>query len=80
MRLLRFCKAVAITEAELLSDFTEETLSMITSGSSVEATNARMVTAFIRSRGQGMIDGEWQDLSDWELEDTKTSLARPLQK
>lgn len=62
----------SISEAELLSEFTEETLSMITSGSSVEATNARMVTAFIRSRGQGLVDGEWQDLSDWEIEDTKT--------
>jgi len=61
----------SITEAELLSEYTEETLSMITSGSSVESTNARMVTAFIRSRGQGLIDGDWQDLDDWELEDTK---------
>jgi hypothetical protein len=61
----------SITEAELLADYTEETLSMITSGSSVESTNARMVTAFVRSRGQGLIDGEWRDLSDWELEDTK---------
>lgn len=61
-----------ISEADLLSEFTEETLAMITSGSSVEATNARMVTAFIRSRGQGLVDGEWQDLSDWEMDDTKT--------
>jgi len=61
----------SITEAELLADYTEETLSMITSGSSVESTNARMVTAFIRSRGQGMVDGNWQDLIDWELDDTK---------
>ncbi len=61
-----------ISEADLLSEFTEETLAMITSGSSVEATNARMVTAFIRSRGQGLVDGEWQDLFDWEMEDTKT--------
>lgn len=60
-----------ITEAELLSDFTEETLGMITNGTSVEATNARMVTAFIRSRGQGLIDGGWHDLTDWEVDDTK---------
>jgi hypothetical protein len=61
----------AISEAELLSDFTEETLDMITSGTSVEAINARMVTAFVRSRGQGLIDDEWQDLTDWDIEDTK---------
>jgi hypothetical protein len=67
----------AISEAELLADFTDETLAMITSGTSVEATNARMVGAFMRSRGQGMIDGEWTDLSDWELDDTK-GLPRPI--
>jgi hypothetical protein len=65
---------------ELLSEYTEETLSMITSGSSVESTNARMVTAFIRSRGQGMIDGEWRDLSDWELEDTKNLPRKAVAK
>jgi hypothetical protein len=70
----------SISETELLSEFTEETLSMISSGSSVEATNARMVTAFIRSRGQGMIDGEWQDLPDWEIEDTKTLPRKAIAK
>ena len=61
----------SLSETELLSDFTDETMAMITGGASVEATNARMVTAFIRSRGQGKIDGEWSDLADWDLEDTK---------
>lgn len=70
----------SMSEAELLSDYTEETLSMITSGSSVEATNARMVTAFIRSRGQGLVDGEWQDLSDWDVEDTKALPRRAISK
>ena len=70
----------ALTEAELLSDYTEETLSMITGGTSVEATNARMVTAFMRSRGQGLVDGEWQDLSDWELDDTKSLPRKAIAK
>lgn len=70
----------SITESELLAEYTEETLSMITSGSSVESTNARMVTAFIRSRGQGLVDGEWQDLADWDLEDTKTLPRRSIAK
>ena len=70
----------SITEAELLSEYTEETLGMITSGSSVESTNARMVTAFIRSRGQGLIDGEWQDLADWEIEDTKNLPRKAIAK
>jgi hypothetical protein len=70
----------SITEVELLSEYTEETLSMITSGSSVESTNARMVTAFVRSRGQGLVDGEWQDLGDWDLEDTKALPRRAIAK
>lgn len=72
--------AGSITEAELLAEYTEETLSMITSGSSVESTNARMATAFVRSRGQGLVDGEWQDLVDWDLEDTKTLPRRAIAK
>lgn len=70
----------SITESELLSEYTEETLSMITSGSSVESTNARMVTVFIRSRGQGLVDGEWRDLKDWDLEDTKSLPRRIIAK
>lgn len=60
-----------MTEMELLSDFTEETLGMINSGGSVETSNARMVTVFIRCRGEGLIDGEWLPLDDWSIEDTK---------
>ena len=61
----------SLSEVDLLADFTEETLGMISSGSSMESSNARMATAFIRSRGQGLIDGEWKDISDWTIEDTE---------
>jgi len=61
----------ALSDVDLLADFTEETLGMISSGSSMEASNARMATAFIRSRGQGLIEGEWQDIGDWSQEDTE---------
>lgn len=70
----------SLSEAEILSEFTEETLEMITSGSSIESTNARMVTAFVRSRGQGLIDGEWRDLEDWEIEDTKNLPRKVIAK
>jgi hypothetical protein len=58
------------SEMDLLSDFTEETLSMIGSGGSVEGNNARLVTAFIRCRGEGLIDDVWTALPDWSIEDT----------
>lgn len=61
----------SLSEVDLLADFTEETLGMISSGSSMETSNARMATAFIRSRGQGLIDGEWKDINDWTIEDTE---------
>jgi len=61
----------SLSEVDLLADFTEETLGMISSGSSMEASNARMATAFIRSRGQGLIDSEWKDINDWTIEDTE---------
>lgn len=59
-----------ISELELLSDFTEETMAMISSGSSMEANNAKLVSAFMRCRGEGLIDEEWLRLSDWTQEDT----------
>jgi hypothetical protein len=59
-----------ISEMELLTDYTEETMNMITSSSSVEAMNARVVTSFMRCRGEGFIDDEWKTLSDWSAEDT----------
>ena len=61
-----------MTEMELLSDFTEETLSMINSGGSIETSNARMVSVFVRCRGEGLIGGEWLPLDDWSIEDTKS--------
>lgn len=60
----------SLDEMELLTDYTEETMAMISSGSSTEAINARMVTAFMRCRGEGFIDNEWVRLSDWAAEDT----------
>ncbi len=53
---------------------------MINSGGNVEAGNARMVTVFIRCRGEGLIEGEWQPLDDWSIEDTKTMGRRVIAK
>lgn len=60
-----------MSEMDLLGDFTEETLSMLSSGTSMETGNAKLVTAFMRCRGEGLIDGLWQKLEDWSMEDTK---------
>lgn len=66
------------SEAELLSEYTEETLSMVTSGGSAELGNAKLITAFVRCRGEGKIGDTWKRLDDWSLEDTKT-MTREMQ-
>lgn len=65
------------SEMELLSDYTEETLGMLTAGTSVETNNARLVTTFIRTRGEGLVKGDWVRLEDWSMDDTK-GMGRPL--
>ena len=60
-----------LTEMELLSEYTEDTLEMLTGGTSAETGNAKLVTAFVRTRGQGLIDGEWAAIPDWTFDDTK---------
>lgn len=66
-----------LNEMELLGDFTEETLGMISSVGGVESGNARMVTTFIRCRGEALIEGEWTRTDDWSMDDTK-SMGRKL--
>lgn len=60
-----------LRELEVLSDFTEETLSILASGNGIESGNARLLTAFIRSRGEGLVGDTWKRLDDWTAEDTK---------
>lgn len=69
-----------LTEMELLSEYTEDTLEMLTGGTSAEAGNAKLVTAFIRTRGQGLIDGEWAAISDWTFDDTKQMDKKTITK
>jgi hypothetical protein len=60
-----------MTNNEMVGDFADEMLALIAGNSGTEAVNAKIVTAFIRSRGEGQIEGTWQPLSDWSYEDTK---------
>jgi hypothetical protein len=69
-----------LTEMELLSEYTEDTLEMLTGGTSAEAGNAKLVTAFIRTRGQGLIDGEWAAIPDWTFDDTKQMDKKTITK
>ena len=48
-----------LSEMELLSEYTEDALEMLTGGTSAETGNAKLVTAFIRTRGQGLVEGMW---------------------
>jgi hypothetical protein len=66
-----------ISEMDLLGDFTEETLGMLSSVGGVETSNARIVTTFLRCRGEALMDGEWKRTDDWSLDDTK-AMGRKL--
>jgi len=66
-----------LSEMDLLSDYTEDALNMLTGANSAETGNARLVTTFIRTRGEGLIEDEWKPLDDWSLEDTK-NMGRQL--
>lgn len=68
------------SETELLSEFTEETLSMMNSGASAEQSNARLMTTFMRCRGEGLVDGEWRLLVDWSMDDTKEMTRQLVNK
>lgn len=60
----------SLTEMELLSEYTEETLGMLTSSTSAEGNNAKLVTTFLRTRGEGLVGDTWQPLDDWTMDDT----------
>jgi hypothetical protein len=72
-------QAGSFSDGELMGEFADDMLSMVEAENGTEALNARLITAFIRSRGEGEISGEWKPLSDWSIEDTK-ELPRPLTK
>ena len=69
-----------LSEIELLDEFTEETLAMISSGGSIETSNARMVTTFIRCRGEALIGDAWARVDDWSMDDTKAMGRRLIAK
>ena len=66
------------SESELLADYTAEALSMVAAGGSAELGNAKLITAFMRCRGEGLIGEEWRGLDDWTIDDTK-AMTRDLQ-
>lgn len=67
------------SNSEIVGDFADEMLALIGSNNGTEAANAKIVTAFIRSRGEGEIQGEWKPLDDWSMDDTK-ELSLALQE
>lgn len=58
--------------SQILAEYTEEALGLMNAGGSVEQSNARLITTFMRCRGEGLVDGEWIALRDWTIEDTQT--------
>lgn len=64
-------------DSQILAEYTDEALALMHGGASVEQSNARLITVFMRCRGEGFMDGEWNALADWDVEDTK-EMTRPM--
>lgn len=63
--------------ALLLIDYMEEAERLMEKSLSPQEVDRAMISTFVRVRGEGLIGGEWQPLSDWSDEDT-ASLSEPL--
>lgn len=66
-----------LADNETISDFADEMFALVSNGYGAEVSNAKIITAFMRSRGEGNIEGVWTNLTDWSMEDTK-ELTKPL--
>lgn len=62
---------------EAISEFADEMFTLVSNGYGAEMANAKIITAFMRSRGEGFIEEQWTRLSDWSMDDTK-ELDKPL--
>jgi hypothetical protein len=59
------------SNSDIVGSYADEMLALIGSNNGAEAANAKIITAFIRSRGEGNIQEAWKPLDDWSMDDTK---------
>lgn len=57
--------------ASITSDYIDEVTAIVESSISEAESDAMILTLFLRSRVEGLIDGSWTRLSDWSDQDTE---------
>lgn len=56
--------------ALMLSDYLDEARDMVEGGLSRNEADAKVISIFMRTRGEGLIKNKWQPLADWTDGDT----------
>lgn len=54
----------------ITADYIEEVVQIVEAAQTQTDSDAKILTMFIQSRGEGLFDGEWKRLADWAEEDT----------
>jgi len=57
--------------ALMLADYLDEARDMVEGGLSRNEADAKVISIFMRTRGEGLIKGKWIGLSDWSDGDTE---------
>lgn len=56
--------------ASITADYIEEVTSIVQNATSQTQSDAQILTLFLQSRAEGLLDGGWSPLADWSEEDT----------
>lgn len=56
--------------ANITADYIEEVVQIVEAAQTQTDSDAKILTMFLQSRGEGLFDGEWKRLTDWSEEDT----------
>lgn len=60
-----------VSNAMMLSDHLDEVRNIVDGGMSQNEADAKIITIFMRTRGEGLVKGKWTGLGDWSEGDTE---------
>lgn len=60
-----------VSNAMMLSDHLDEVRDIVDGGMSQNEADAKIITIFMRTRGEGLVKGKWTGLGDWSEGDTE---------
>lgn len=60
-----------VSNAMMLSEHLDEVRNIVDGGMSQNEADAKIITIFMRTRGEGLVKGKWTGLGDWSEGDTE---------